>query len=155
MIGLGFFWFYFGFPTLWVRSMSTSVSSSSKCSLMAFKRILPVLCPCSSGIPWTGRQFLLVYCSWFSTPDYNCSWSFLRNLPLPLNILSILTFQPYLSHNHEIFVMKLTNPVGSNRSFSPLICFSLFDRGRIYSYFACLSKFCKQFNRIFIAIRRF
>ena len=78
MIGLGFFWFYFGFPTLSVRPMSTSVSSSSKCSLIAFKRILPVLCPCSSGIPWTRRQFLLVYCSRLSTSGFNCSCSFFR-----------------------------------------------------------------------------
>ena len=79
MIGIGFFWFCFGFATLWVRSMSTSVSSmsTSKCSSIAFKRILPALCPCSSGIPWTRRQFLLVYYSRLSTSDFNCSCSFL------------------------------------------------------------------------------
>ena len=99
MIGLGFFLFCFDFRTLWLCSISTSVSPSSKCSSIAFKAILSVLSTCSWGIPWTKRVLLLEYCSWISTSDFNCSMLLLKEDPL-----STSHFQLYFSHSHSIFL---------------------------------------------------
>ena len=77
-IGLYFFLFCFGFPTLLMRSMSTFISFYSKCSLMAFKTIMVLTFSCFSGIPWTRRQFLLEYCYWLLKSNFYCSISQLK-----------------------------------------------------------------------------
>lgn len=55
-----------------------------------------------------------------------------------------------LSHNHFFFVMKSVDTVRFDKLFLLLICFSLFDRVRMYNCFTWLSRFCQPFSRIFI-----